>query len=739
MMALVISVVVGAPAIFGVVIGWRWLDWYWWRQSLVAYSMQFPRDLTADDLASWLAMLASLRTPVALELTATAEAISHYLMVPKARQAEVLAGTRGVLPGVRLDSAPLYISQRPPAWRGATELRLTHLSRQLAVDRAETTARALLSSFGQLKSGETVRVQWLVIGTTTPKPRASTEAAKELARAEKIKHAQPLVQAVGRVAVAAPPGRAGALLSRTCATLRLMDAPGVAVVRRSLPARLVRRRLVERAVPLTVWPLVINVREAAGLIGVPLGETIGLAGLTLSRSRPLPPGPVPSRGGTAIATSNYSGHVGQPLVIGPADRLHHVYVVGPTGVGKSNLLASMAIQDAAHGAGLALIDLKGDLVEAVTARLPAAVIERTIVLDPSQTDMPVGFNPLSVPGGDEHARDLAVDRVLHVIKDLYRANWGPRSDDLLRASLQTLVSIPAPNGHAFTICEVPELLVRPDLRRYAVAQAGLPEVLKSYWAGFNNLSDAEQVQHISPLMNKLRAFTMRTATRLMLGQSSGIDLDSVMQRQQVLLVSLAKGKLGTETALLTGSLLVASLWEAALGRARLAPTARRPFYVFLDEFQDIVRLSESLPDLLSQARGLGVGAVLANQYLAQLPDSVRAAVLGTVRSQVVFQVEYDDAKLLERRFSPSLSASDLAGLNRYEVAIRPSVGGQTALPVTGTTVRLSDPVRSADEAARDSRQQWGQTRAEVEAELVVRATDTRGPGPAGRVSRRRPS
>src|SRR5712692_9981184 len=126
---------------------------------------------------------------------------------------------------------------------------------------------------------------------------------------------------------------------------------------------------------------------------------------------------------------------------------------GPTGVGKSNLLAHMAIEDAARGAGLALIDPKGDLVETVLERLSDEAAERVIVLDPSQTDMPVvGFNPLHAPGADEHARELAADRVLHIFKDLYRANWGPRSDDLLRAALHSLVSIPAPNGQAFTIC-----------------------------------------------------------------------------------------------------------------------------------------------------------------------------------------------------------------------------------------------------------------------------------------------
>ena len=173
-----------------------------------------------------------------------------------------------------------------------------------------------------------------------------------------------------------------------------------------------------------------------------------------------------------------------------------------------------------------------------------------------------------------------------------------------------------------------------------------------------------------------------------------------------------------------------------LSRVAVDPARRWPFFVFLDEFQDVVRLSDSLPDLLAQARGLGVGAVLANQYLAQLPEAVRAAVLGTVRSQVAFQVEYDDARLLERRFAPSLAADDLMGLGQFEIALRPSVNGQAAMPVTGTTLPLGDPVRAGDELAQAIRAQWGRKRSEVEAALAARAATANEPGRPGRSYRR---
>jgi hypothetical protein len=739
-MWVLVSLLLGGAVILGTVVGWRWVDAQRWQKSLAVLSVQFPRGLAPDQVSAWLATLGSLRTVVALEIVAIHGTISHYLLVPEARRAEVLAATRSALPGSRFGDAPEYLASRLAIdFDAATELRLTHLSHQLSVDRVETTAAAFLASLGQLGSSEIVVAQWLMTGMATPRARTASDPAYGLAQAEKVKHAQPLLQAVGRIAVQAGQGRAGALVSRIAGTLRLLDAPSVAVVRRSLPYGTVARRLETRAIPLAAWPLTLNAREAAGLMGVPLGDSTSIPGLVLSRSRQLPPGQVAGTGGTTIAVSNYPGRVGQPLVFKPNDRLRHVYLIGPTGSGKSNLIASMAIQDATAGHGLALIDPKGDLVEAVLERIPDTAADRVIVLDPSQTDTPVGFNPLYVPGTDEHARELAADRVLHVFKDLYRSSWGVRSDDLMRAALLTLVSVPAPNGQAFTICEIPELLTNSLLRRYVMNRPELPGMLKSYWAWFNGLGEAEQSQHAGPVLNKVRAFTMRTAIRLMLGQSSGVDLAAVMRERRVLLVSLAKGRLGPESSILAGSLFVAAFWQAALDRASVPAQARRPFWLYLDEFQDVVRLSDSLPDLLAQSRGLGVGGVLANQYLAQLPESVRTAVLGTVRSQVAFQVEYDDAKLLERRFAPSLSSNDLMGLGRFEVAIRPSVGGETTAPVTGVTLPLGDPVRNGDELAQAARARWGRARAEVEAELVARITT--GPGGSGRVGRtpRRPT
>lgn len=162
-----------------------------------------------------------------------------------------------------------------------------------------------------------------------------------------------------------------------------------------------------------------------------------------------------------------------------------------------------------------------------------------------------------------------------------------------------------------------------------------------------------------------------------------------------------------------------SLWQATVGRIRVPAERRAPAFAYIDEAADIMRLPIPLPDMLAQARGLGLGITAATQLIAQVPESVKAAMLGTVRTQLTFAVEHDDATVLARRFAP-LSVDDLTNLGPYEIAIRPCLNGVTASPVTGTTLPLDAPVRDADELAADFRQRYGAPRAEVEAALRKR-------------------
>jgi hypothetical protein len=431
--------------------------------------------------------------------------------------------------------------------------------------------------------------------------------------------------------------------------------------------------------------------------------------------------------GTVIAQSNYPGMQDRLLTVRVEDRLRHTLAVGPTGSGKSWLLTRLILQDIAAGRGVFAIDLKGDLIHDIVSRVSDADAERLIVVDPSQRHMPVGLNVL---GGahDEAARELVVDNTLHVFKELWAAYWGPRSDQIMRAALNTLVATRAADGSVFTLVELVPLLTNPTFRRFVVAQHGLSDSVRTYWQRYDAMTENERMNSIAPILNKVDAFTGRTAIRLLLGQSDGLDLRDIFRKRSVVLVNLAKGTHGSETSNLLGALLILKLWQAALERVQVPAERRHPAFAYIDEAQDLMRLPIPIADVFAQARGLGLGLTVAHQYFAQLPEHIKAAELGTVRTQILFATEYEDAKLLEQRFSP-LTSDDLMGLEAYEVAARLCVGGRTLSPVTGLTLPLGEPLRGADLVLAASQQRHGQLRQVVESAIAARITV---PSSAGR-------
>ena len=755
-MTVALVITVCGLVLFGLVLMLRFLDAQAWRQSLVALRLHPPAGLSADDIAAWLGSLSALthaspwwltpQPPVVIEIVATAQGIAHYLLVPESMRGALLGSVRAHLPGARIEDASSYLEARPHPVVAA-EWRLTSRQRALGVERAEVTATGLLASLQPLGPNEQICVQWILTGAGTPPPvrtaskesssswwhGAGTADAEEI-RVRRLKAREgPLLNVVGRLGVIAESRpRAYALFGRTWGCYRQLNAPGAQFVRRLLPVPVVADRLTRLSLPLTTWPVLLNAREAVGVVGLPVSERL-LPGLGYQVARQVPPPRGLSSSGVTVAMSNYPGSA-RPLKLSPTDRLRHLYVVGPVGVGKSTLLANLAVQDMEHGDGLALIDPKGDLAADVLERIPGHRRSDAIVADLADMSRPIGLNVL-VSSGSEHGRELAADFVLSVLRSLWAQFWGPRTDDVLRAALLALTHTHAPAGSAFTLVEVPELLTNLPFRRFVTDQPAVPASLRQFWAWFENVSEAERVQIVGPVLNKLRQFTTRTALRLSLGQAKGLDLAAVIRQRRILLVTLARGVIGAEAAYLLGSLLVAGLWQATLARAALPQEQRRPFWLYLDEFHQVARLNIQLADLLAEARGLGVGVVMANQYVSQLSPELRAAVLGTVRSQVVFQVEHDDAKLLEPRFAPTLSAPDLSNLAAYEVALRLCSGNQVLPPMTGLTLPLPEASADANEIRRSSRERFGMNRADVETAIQTRLGSADSSAPVGRRQR----
>jgi hypothetical protein len=476
------------------------------------------------------------------------------------------------------------------------------------------------------------------------------------------------------------------------------------------------------SLPIAFWPLLVNTSEAVGLFPLPIGD-LALPGLTLGLARQLPPLPNMPTSGVELAVSNYPGST-QSLRLHLKDRMHGLHIEGPTGTGKSWLLARMIVQDIAAGTGVIVFDPKADLVPDVLDRIPTHRLNDVIVLDPSAADRPVGFNIMQ-SAHDEQSRELVVDHSVHIWRELYKDSWGPRSEDVLRASELTLVNARSADGSAFTLLEVPELLTNAAFRRFVLAQPTVPPAVRPFWAWYQGLEELGRQQVIGPILNKLRTVTLRSPIRLTLGQSQGLDIARLMNEGKALLARLPKGTLGIETVALLGTLLLSSVWLSVLGRVRLPASARRPVMVYIDEAQDFLRLPLDVADMVAQARGLGVGFTLAHQHLGQITDKqVKAALLGTMRTTIAFQCGWEDAAVLARSYAPYLTAADLHGLAAHEIAMRPCINGQTARPVSGTTLPLGPVMRDGEGVAAASRERFGVPRSTVEAALVARLGGT---------------
>ncbi len=369
--------VASLAVLFVLVLTVRYLDARSWRRSLLAIELLMPIGLKTDDINCWLNTVAAAthgprlallpHPPLVLEVVASAEGIRHVLLVPRSFRATVLGGLRAALPGVRLTETADYLATRPLC-TAAAEAVLTKMS----VPRSEGTATAVLATLQPLGEHETVVVQWTMTGAGTPAPVPSLVnrqhedlpawlAGEELTdseaiRSARLKQTDAMFHAVLRVGVAgANRAQASAIVGRVIGQYRGLNAPGVLLTKRWwLGPRWAASRLTRLSVPVLGWPLLVSTREAAGLLPIPIGE-VALPGVALGLARQLPPPPGMPTTGVHIGGSNYPD-MAVPLRLTDVDRLQHLHVIGPTGVGKSTLLANLILQDIAAGHGVVVID-----------------------------------------------------------------------------------------------------------------------------------------------------------------------------------------------------------------------------------------------------------------------------------------------------------------------------------------------------------------------------------------------
>ena len=393
-----------------------------------------------------------------------------------------------------------------------------------------------------------------------------------------------------------------------------------------------------------------------------------------------------------------------PFGIRALNRQRHVYVIGQTGTGKSTLLTSCIAQDMAAGQGLCLIDPHGDLVDDVLDRVPPARIGDVVLLDPTDLDYVVGWNPFyRVP---EAERALVASNMVAAFRHVWGDSWGPRLEYILFNSVAALLD--APDACRATFLSVARLLVDPLYRGRALIYVRDPRVRSFFRDEFDRWPDRQLAEALGPVQNKIGQVIAHPQVRAALCQwRPSFNLDDILARRKILLLRLPKGAIGADPANLMGSLLVAGLLQATMRRA---PEARVPFHLYIDEFQNFT--TDAFASILSESRKYALTLTIGHQYLDQLLPSVRSAVLGNVGSLIVFRVGAGDADVLAAELG-GVSAAALRDLRRGEVFVRLSEETAVSQAFRGCVAHPGSPVDTRLRVLAQSRRAYGRSRAVV--------------------------
>jgi len=373
---------------------------------------------------------------------------------------------------------------------------------------------------------------------------------------------------------------------------------------------------------------------------------------------------------------------GVPFGIRQADRLLHLYAIGQTGVGKSTLLETLARQDLAAGRGFALIDPHGDLVERLAPAALAARPGKVRYLDAPNPAQPFGYNPLRRVREDKIP--LAVSGLLETLRKLWPDAWGVRMEHVLRNSLYALLE-----REGSTLPDILALYADEDYRK-AVTQGIRNTVVKAFWEDeFANYPARLRTEAVAPIQNKLGALLSDPRLyRILVEPKEDIRFRALMEEGGILLVNLSKGQIGEDGAHILGGLIVSTLGLAAFSRADTPAAERKPFFVYIDEFQSFTTLM--LANMMSELRKYGIGLTLAHQYIHQLEPDIRHAVFGNAGTFVSFRVGAEDAPYVGREFEPTFRMQDVIDLPNRAIRLKLMINGTPSRPFSAEAISASD-------------------------------------------------
>lgn len=366
-----------------------------------------------------------------------------------------------------------------------------------------------------------------------------------------------------------------------------------------------------------------------------------------------------------------------------ADRRRHLYIIGKSGVGKSKLQELMIRQDIAYGHGVCIVDPHGDLIDEILDFIPENRIEDVCIIDPGDIDFPVAFNPLA--NVDPTFKHQLTQGLIEVLQKQFDSNWSPRLEHVFRFTTLALLDYP----HATMRGMI--LMLTEHGYRQKVIEHIQDDMVKRFWSlEFADWSEKYDTDAIVPLVNKLGQFLSDPMLRYIFEQKENkIDLETLMNENKIILINLSKGKIGEENSSFFGSMFITKIKQAGMARAKIDKEKRNDFYLYVDEFQNVV--TDTFENILSEARKYGINLTVAHQYVGQLLPKVQQAVLGNVGSIISFRLGGDDAIKLKSEFAPVFDAKDLINLGVGEFYIKMTIDGESYDPFSAETLQVLKP------------------------------------------------
>ncbi len=469
---------------------------------------------------------------------------------------------------------------------------------------------------------------------------------------------------------------------------------------------------------------ILNIEELASLFHLPhtTVETPNIVWATTKTAEP--PNTIPTAKNTAaeeISMYGITNFRGTNTVFGVnrKDRGRHVYIIGQTGTGKSGLLELLTLSDIYYDQGIAIIDPHGDYAYNIMKFVPERRLKDVVFFNPADSEYPIGFNPLEVT--DPSLKNHTCSELVGVLKRMFES-WGPRLEYILRYTILALLDYP--NS---TMLDITRMLTERTFRDDVISHVSDP-VVRNFWTiEFASWNDKFAAEAVAPVLNKVGAFTANPMLRNIVGQpKSSINLREIMDEGKILIVNLSRGVVGEDNAAILGALMVTKIQLAAMSRANVSLEQRKPFYLYVDEFQNFA--TDSFAVILSEARKYGLNLTVANQYVAQMSQIVRDAVFGNVGSMVSFRVGADDASFLSKYFMPQFEANDLMQLhNRYFIATM-TISGEKTPPFSGSSLNIPDNQSDFTPQIIDwSRSQYARMKQEVETAIDIQTRPMQAP------------